>query len=297
MVYWHLANQFKHWPGRVATGVPVFKSLVWLNPEKTLTMHTSVVWHAAPGTVHQTPRPLHNRKQKLWKGLRRNLWLHKSRPFQFCLIQHIKCRYMQTWNWKLSLIQTCTRICTISFSHVCANTHTHCAQNTHVSSPYFCSHAYKCTNAHTHTRIHAHSLGSQVLPFLINSSQAHKSVRCTQTYMNKEHAPPFAWHVLPVLTIHLKHTDKHATKSKGVFFFQMKTLKDTEKRNWLLDYVWRVLRSLYSTLATSHHSHVQGRAGSMCGKHSSTTHIQGSSGYGKHPSTMHIQGSSGYFIV
>ena len=39
-VYWHQANQSQHWPrrqtpGRVATGVPMFKSLVWLDPEKS----------------------------------------------------------------------------------------------------------------------------------------------------------------------------------------------------------------------------------------------------------------------
>ena len=39
-VYWHRADQSQCWPinaqapGRVATGVPVFKSLVWLDPGK-----------------------------------------------------------------------------------------------------------------------------------------------------------------------------------------------------------------------------------------------------------------------
>ena len=36
-VYWHRADQSQCWPykpGRVATGVPIFKSLVWLDPEK-----------------------------------------------------------------------------------------------------------------------------------------------------------------------------------------------------------------------------------------------------------------------
>ena len=32
-VYWHQADQSQA-PGRVATGVPIFKSLVWLDPEK-----------------------------------------------------------------------------------------------------------------------------------------------------------------------------------------------------------------------------------------------------------------------
>ena len=47
-VYWHPANQSQHWAystRRLATGVPIFKSVIWLDPEKSWSK-----WDSKPGS-------------------------------------------------------------------------------------------------------------------------------------------------------------------------------------------------------------------------------------------------------
>ena len=59
-VYWHRADQSQHWPynARVATWVPVLKSLVWLDPEKSWRKRESNPRSSALKANALTTRPM-----------------------------------------------------------------------------------------------------------------------------------------------------------------------------------------------------------------------------------------------